>query len=314
MSAGSESADFRDLDFDRLWRGRDKVTSVERAVLRHALGETDPSRVLEIGVGAGRMAPVVQDRAREYAAVDLTRNFLERVPIPEGLEARRICATVYRLPFVDGAFRTAVMIRVFGFLEEPSAALAEIARVLAPGGSLVMTYSPRPSIETLVSDLKVARARRGGEPFRSMTFSRSPVVPVRPSAFPAWSCTRARFREIVDRAGLRRVREWPTGLEDYQGLRGLPAGLFDAVARHFPELGGFPSRFALLRTPGAPGGPLPAWNETLACPQCRARWPEPAVGAGTTSFQCPRCGLRGDFSGGILDARPPPSDSGADRA
>jgi len=302
MSSSEAKPDFGALDFQALWKGREKVTAVESEILRSALRIADPARAIEIGVGGGRLAPVVQEHAQEYLAADVTREFLERVPLSPGVAGFRVGANVLRLPVVDAAFRSAVMVRVYGFLAEPVAALREIFRILAPGGHLVVSYSPRPSIETLVSDLKVAGAGPKDR-FRSMTFSRDSVVPVRPSSFPAWSSTRTRFAETAMNAGFERVQEWPSGLEDYRFLRRLPTRVFCSMARSFSAVGGFPTRFALLRKPGTAPESLPAWERILACPACRAPWTLDMRWSGGGGVACPSCHREWAVSNGILDAR-----------
>ena len=46
---------------------------------------------------------------------------------------------IYHLPFPDGSFPVVVMIEVLEHLQEPARALEEVARVLKPGGKLILT-------------------------------------------------------------------------------------------------------------------------------------------------------------------------------
>lgn len=294
--------DFHSLDFDRLWVGRERVTEVERITVHDALSMASPARVLEIGAGAGRLSLTVQEGVREYAAVDITPEFLARVPIREDVAPLRVAANVYHLPFADGSFPAVVMVRVLGFLSDPRAALEEIARVLCPGGLLVVSYNPRPSIATLVDDLKVALSRGPGERMESMTFTRRPVVPVRPSSFPAWSVTRVEFRRTVAAAGLRWVGELPTGWEEYPVLRLLPPKVFRALSRAAATAGGFPTRFARVHRDGARTPFQPNWSEVLVCPRCRAglRFPDPED---LRPARCDRCGQSWPVREGTLDLR-----------
>lgn len=240
--------DFRAIDFERLWRGRERVTWVERSVLQIALERADPGCIVEMGCGHGRLSPAVREHAACYVAVDATRSFLLEGPDGGGRRSHKVAANIYRLPFTDGACTAATLVRVFGFLSDPRAALREIHRVLRPGGILVVSFEPRPSIASFLDDVKVGLAREWGEPGYSRTFSRKPVVEVRPSAFPAWAPTRRHFRSVARSAGFEIVSELPTGLEDYRLFRLLPVRLFLAVARAFPNVGGFPSRFVVLRS------------------------------------------------------------------
>jgi len=271
-------------------------------VVREALGTVSPSRVLELGTGAGRLSPVVQEGVQEYAALDITPEFLVRVPLRPGVESLRVAANVYYLPFVDRAFPAVVMVRVLGFLSDPRAALQEIGRVMRPGGLLVVSYNPHPSVATLVDDLKVALSRGPGEGMTSMTFSRQSTVPVRPSSFPAWSVTRVEFRRIVESAGLIWTVDRPTGWEEYPWLRYLPADCFRSLSHAASGAGGFPTRFALVRRPDDSTGQEPEWAGILACPACRAPLETPTQRGGD-AIPCTRCQRSWPRRGGVLDAR-----------
>lgn len=50
-----------------------------------------------------------------------------------------IVADVYKLPFPDNSWPAVVMIEVIEHLTDPAVALAEVSRVLEPGGKLILT-------------------------------------------------------------------------------------------------------------------------------------------------------------------------------
>ncbi len=187
-------------------------------------------------------------------ASDATLSLLRSRPVSENGEPPRVGANVYHLPFKDGVFAAATMVRVFGFLTDPEAALREIHRVLRPEGVLVLSFEPHPTVGSFVDDLKVSFARSRDGRIRPRTFSTESVVPVRPSSFPAWSHTRAHVRKLTDAAGFSPEMEYPCGLEDLAGFRQLPASVFLSLGRALSDLGGFPTRFALLRRVAEPVG------------------------------------------------------------
>jgi len=294
--------DFRPLDFDRLWTGRDRVTEVERLIVRESLATASPSRVLELGTGVGRLSLAIQENVREYAALDITPDFLARVPIRRGTESLRVAANIYHLPFVANSFPAVVMVRVLGFLSDPQSALKEIGRVMSPGGILVVSYNPHPSIASLVDDIKVGLARRVGEPMTSMTFSGQARVRVRPSSFPTWSLTRVEFRRTVEATGLVWDSEWPTGWEEYRYFRFLPAEVFRSLSHAAARAGAFPTRFALLRRAGIASGPASSWEKVLACPACRSPIETPAL-IDPASIACVDCRRVWPWRDGVFDAR-----------
>jgi len=91
-------------------------------------------RVLEVGCGTGRNLPL-HPAGAEVTAVD---------PHPENLararrrrpSARLLLAKAEALPFPDASFDTVLLSLVLCSVEEPAAALREVHRVLAPGGTL----------------------------------------------------------------------------------------------------------------------------------------------------------------------------------
>lgn len=101
-------------------------------------------RVLDLGCGHGDLTPLLLDDARlEIVAVDLSAaalgQFRARLgeQLPDRLTLAR--ASVYELPFADGAFDAVVS---FGYASAASYAGAEreVARVLRPGGVAVVDF------------------------------------------------------------------------------------------------------------------------------------------------------------------------------
>ncbi|ACY12953.1 class I SAM-dependent methyltransferase [Haliangium ochraceum] len=114
-------------------------------------------RVLELGCGTGRLLATLE--AEQRVGVDLSREMLRRARA-RGLAV--VCADAHALPFPDGCFDAIAAPKgVFRYLE-PTAAFAECARVLAPGGQLcVHQYALRTwSLAAAAADL---RALRRGE-------------------------------------------------------------------------------------------------------------------------------------------------------
>lgn len=101
-------------------------------------------RVLDIGTGKGLAAVELARRGARVTTVDLSENDLRAAYLlasSAGVEDRIEFhhADARTLPFGDDSFRLVTMINVVHHLEDAPAVLAEIARVLAPGGRLVMS-------------------------------------------------------------------------------------------------------------------------------------------------------------------------------
>jgi SAM-dependent methyltransferase len=126
-------------------------------------------RILEIGVGAGtdhlqwaRAGAVCAGVDITAAAIELTR---ERLQV-EGLTSDLREADAELLPFADSQFDVAYSWGVIHHAERPAAILAEIHRVLRPGGRLIAMMYHRHS--AVVARLWVRHALLDGRPRRSL--------------------------------------------------------------------------------------------------------------------------------------------------
>lgn len=115
--------------------------AVERALLALAKGETFTNHV-DVGTGTGRMLELFSLIAQDGMGVDLSREMLHvaRAKLSEaGLATRFVRqADASALPVEDGAADLVTLHQVLHYLEDPRAALAECARVLAPRGLLLV--------------------------------------------------------------------------------------------------------------------------------------------------------------------------------
>jgi ArsR family transcriptional regulator len=112
------------------------------AALLDIVGAADPRDLLDIGTGTGRMleilAPQVEralgiDQSREMLAV--ARVNLERTGLQNGVVR---LGDMYQLALSDASFDAAIVHQVLHYAERPGAVIAEAARVLRPGGLLVI--------------------------------------------------------------------------------------------------------------------------------------------------------------------------------
>lgn len=122
--------------YDRMMAGAEKsfMREVRRGIAGGAQG-----RVLEIGAGTGANFPYYTEAAVSVVAVEpdpfMARRAREKVKqarVP--IDLRQAPAEV--LPFGDETFDTVVATLVLCSVKDPAKALAEIRRVLRPGGQL----------------------------------------------------------------------------------------------------------------------------------------------------------------------------------
>ena len=136
----SESFRKQGADWDEMRALDLPAADVEAAVLRLLPGPR-LGRVLDIGTGTGRMLELLAPRVSAGLGVDASRAMLALARARLAKPALAHCAVrqadMYRLP-LSGGYDVVLLQMVLHYAEDPDAALAEAARVLAPGGRLVV--------------------------------------------------------------------------------------------------------------------------------------------------------------------------------
>lgn len=128
--ASEERLEKRNALYRRLVEGLDA-----HEVLFDAIKESVPTRVLEVGCGAGAMAERVRDElGAQIVATDTSERMVE-LTRQRGLEA--YVADVQQLPFGDGEFDCVFAGWVLYHVVDRERAISECARVLRPGGRFV---------------------------------------------------------------------------------------------------------------------------------------------------------------------------------
>jgi SAM-dependent methyltransferase len=118
---------------------------ITRARLREALEPQPGERILELGPGTGYYTlPVAEwiSPGGELTILDVQQEMLDhtlRVAGERGIAGiRPVQGDARSLPFGDGAFDAAFLVTVLGEVPDQDAALRELARVVRPGGRVVV--------------------------------------------------------------------------------------------------------------------------------------------------------------------------------
>lgn len=117
-------------------------------VLGRVLASLSPKRVLEVGGGQGELAERMQtELGARVTFLDQSERMVEVARARGILDAH--VGDAQELPFDDESFDTVVAAWMLYHVPEPDRALAEMARVLVPGGRLVAVTNSVRHIEEL---------------------------------------------------------------------------------------------------------------------------------------------------------------------
>ncbi|MET0931836.1 MAG: class I SAM-dependent methyltransferase [Aeromicrobium sp.] len=103
-------------------------TSLLETILADRVGQ--PQRVLDVGSADGPSVGWLQQHDGLHVTLDID---------PRGLTAGGVCGSALILPFADGSFDIVGAFDVIEHCDPESTALSELARVLAPGGTMMIS-------------------------------------------------------------------------------------------------------------------------------------------------------------------------------
>jgi ubiquinone/menaquinone biosynthesis C-methylase UbiE len=133
-------------EWDRI-RAMHVAESQVEAAVDEALGPGPFALLVDLGTGTGRMLELFAPRAARALGFDLSHDMLTyaRMKLDRaGLaHAQARHGDLYNVPLPDGAADAVILHQVLHFLDDPAAAIAEAARLLKPGGKLlVIDFAP----------------------------------------------------------------------------------------------------------------------------------------------------------------------------
>jgi ubiquinone/menaquinone biosynthesis C-methylase UbiE len=115
-------------------------SEVERAI-DGALGQRPLGRLVDIGTGTGRMIELFGPRSAQAVGIDRSSEMLRlaRVKLEAaGIQSSLRQGDMYALPLAEQSADSVIIHQVLHYAHSPAAAIAEAARVLAPGGTLLV--------------------------------------------------------------------------------------------------------------------------------------------------------------------------------
>ncbi|MEW6716616.1 MAG: methyltransferase domain-containing protein [Chloroflexota bacterium] len=152
MNAHPPICDYEGSDYQRrFWERGDRAyeDQVEAVAIQRLL-PPGGKLLLEIGAGAGRNTSRYGGFER-IVLLDYSRSQLRQAQERLGCNAGYIfvAADVYHLPFVEGLFDGATMIRVMHHLADVPMAISQVRHALLPGAVLILEYANKHNLKAI---------------------------------------------------------------------------------------------------------------------------------------------------------------------
>ena len=172
-----------------LWRATTlgRITeAIETALVFEVTGDLQERRVLDVGTGDGSYAIAARARGADVVGIDPVERMLAAAQArasSHDFDMTLVRGRGEAIPFMSESFGVVLAVTALCFVPDAGRAVREMARVLVPGGRLVVGELGRCSVWAA---LRRIRAWRGDRTWRHARF---------------WS--RRELRELAEGAGLR---------------------------------------------------------------------------------------------------------------
>jgi SAM-dependent methyltransferase len=288
-----EGSDYQTSFWDQ--GSREYEDRVEAIALKRLLPKSG-KLLLEVGAGAGRNTPRYTGYER-VVLLDYSRTQLQQAQARLGESPRYIfvAADVYHLPFVEGLFDGATMIRTLHHMADAPRALVQIRDTLQPGSVFVLEFASKLNLKSI---LRFWSGRQKWSPF-----TREPVefaalnFDFHPKAIRGWleglgfdidrTLTVSHFRwDLLKRfvptgvlVVLDSLAQWTGSLWQLTPSVFMRAGLGGEEKKLVPG-----EIVRWFRCPTCGSSPLENHHNFLQCPSCGRQW---AVREGIYDFREP---------------------------
>lgn len=136
MSGGASPLEYAAWSASTLGRVTERL---ERAVVLDLAGPAPEFHVLDVGAGDGAYALALAAEGARVTALDRSIPALRAAAArARGAALLPVAGDAAHLPFEDGSFDLVIAVTVLCFVDVPTRVIAELARVLRPGGRLVI--------------------------------------------------------------------------------------------------------------------------------------------------------------------------------
>jgi ubiquinone/menaquinone biosynthesis C-methylase UbiE len=254
------------LNWNTMYSRQDLWGSIHQERLSRFLAWVDElklppgTQVFDVGCGAGLATVALAKRGFIVESTDVAASMIElaRENAADAGVSDRVHADsgdIYHLNFPDAKFALVLSIGVVPWLQHPQQAIAELARVLKPGGHLLFTMDNRsrlarlldPATSPVIAPLKRALRKKASTPAPSSATG---------NGVPSYQHSLQEVDHFLDSAGLERVHMETLGfgpftffyrkiLSDWLAVK-LNKALQSLADKHLPIFGSTGAQFLLL--------------------------------------------------------------------
>ena len=214
------------------------TNAVQQKIVGQLTRQWTQTQVLEVGPGTARFTIPLARAGNRMTLLDISSGMLETAYqnlVEAGLNdqvVERICASLYEAPVSDEQFDNVICLNVLSHLDDGGRAIQQLARVVRPGGSLLLNF---PNLNSYYWPAARRISKRG-------TAVDEPVFSKweRPKQIRRW--LKAAQMDLVSHVGHVHV---PRALERYRLLPLIR--VLDAISRRAPLKHLAPVSFYLCR-------------------------------------------------------------------
>ncbi|MBP5205044.1 class I SAM-dependent methyltransferase [Candidatus Saccharibacteria bacterium] len=157
-------SDYNGYDNKKIfWEDADRKYEdmADRMAIRKLLPK-DMRKFVDIAGGYGRLADEYIPRAKDATLFDYSQTELDQAKEQYGKKLHTVQGDIYNLPFKDGEFSTLLMVRATHHFKDMDKVLAELYRILEPGGIAVIEVANK---KTLPRMMRYWRGKTDISPF-----------------------------------------------------------------------------------------------------------------------------------------------------
>ena len=126
------------------------IDTLEKAALKKALEGHNYERALDVGIGNGRLLPIYSPHAKHITGMDISSEQLDQATQAArdlGLNFdTKLCQEASKIDIPDNSYDLIICSRVLQHVYDWRESVAEFARILKPGGDLVLLTYNRASV------------------------------------------------------------------------------------------------------------------------------------------------------------------------